>query len=149
MLLAILVLVAQTFVAIGWLRPVVVAGDSMVPTFEPGQPILVWRNQTPQRWDTVVLRSPTDARRLIVKRLVGLPGESITLREGTVWIDGERRNRPEGLGVYYGARGNPTWQLGPEEGFVVGDNPLVSVDSRNWDHAAGVPMRLIVGVVPE
>lgn len=149
MLLAALVLGVRTFVAIGWLRPVVVAGDSMSPTLASGKAILVERLVTPRRWDTVVLRSPTDARRLIVKRLVGLPGETIALREGDVWINGERRNPPKDHGVYYGAMGNPSWRLGPDEGFVVGDNPLVSIDSRNWNHPAGVPMRLIVGVVAD
>ncbi|MEO0531064.1 MAG: signal peptidase I [Planctomycetota bacterium] len=148
-LLAALVLATQTFVALGWLRPVVVAGDSMSPTLEAGQRITVLRARPPRRWDAVVLRSPTDANRLVVKRLVGLPGEAVTFRDGTVLIDGERRNPPARLGVYYGALGNPTWRPGPDEGFVVGDNPLVSIDSRNWDHAAGVPMRLVVGVVAE
>lgn len=147
-LLATLVLAVQTFVALGWLRPVVVAGDSMAPTHAGGDRLLVRRWSPPRRWDAVVLRSPTDARRLLVKRVVGLPGEEITLREGRVRIDGEPLgNPPEVAGVYYGAMGHPTWRLGPDEWLVVGDNQPVSIDSRNWDHAPGVPTRLIVGTV--
>ena len=145
-----LVLATQTFVALGWLRPVVVSGDSMAPAHEPGERLIVRRWTLPQRWDVVVVRSPTNARRLLVKRVVGLPGERIALRDGAVWIDGEPlRNPPELAGVYFGALAEPEWRLGPDEWFVVGDRQSVSIDSRNWPHAAGAPGRLIVGVVAE
>ncbi len=152
MLLATLVLAVNTFVAIGWLQPVVVAGDSMAPAYESGQRLLIRRWSAPERWDAVVLRSPTDARRLIVKRVVGLPGERVRFREGAVWIDGSpanRRNPDPVAGVFFGAMGNPEWRLAKGEWLVVGDNQSVSIDGRNWDHAAGVPTRLIVGVVAE
>lgn len=148
-LLATLVLAVQTFVAIGWLRPVVVAGDSMAPAFVDGQRLLVRRGREPRRWDAVVLRSPTDARRLIVKRVLGMPGERVTFRDGAVWADEQRRNQPAGQSVYYGAPGKPTWELGPEEWLVAGDNQPVSIDSRTWAHAPGVPTRLLMGVVVE
>lgn len=148
-LLVTLVLATNTFVAIGWLQPIVVAGDSMAPTFVDGQRLFIKRNVTPQRWDTVVVRSPMDAERLVVKRVVGLPGEEVCLRGGQVWADGVARNQPAGRNVYYGAMGNPTWRLGSDEWLVVGDNQLVSIDSRNWRLAPGIPGRLIVGVVVE
>ena len=146
-LLATLVLAVQTFVAFGWLRPVIVAGDSMSPAHTSGDRLLVRRWRSPRRWDAVVLRSPTDANRLIVKRVVGLPGETITLRGGRVVVEGRKLgNLPVVDGVYYGALGHPTWRLGPDEWLVLGDNQIVSIDSRNWDHAPGAPGRLIVGV---
>lgn len=147
--LATLVLATQTFVAIGWLRPVVVAGDSMSPMLADGRPVLVRRWRTPRRWDAVVLRSPEDASQMIVKRVVGLPGERVTFRGGAVWADGRRRNQRAGQSVFYGAPGNPTWILGPDEWLVAGDHQPVSIDSRNWAHAPGGPTRLIVGVVAE
>lgn len=140
-------LAADTFVGLGWLRPVVVAGDSMAPTLTGADRLRVSRWRTPRRWDVVVLRPPTDACRLAVKRVVGLPGEEVTFRQGMVWADGQRRspgNRAAAADVYYGAFGNPTWRLGPDEWFVVGDNPRVSADSRHW---GPVPGRLVVGVV--
>ncbi|QDT67454.1 Signal peptidase I V [Planctomycetes bacterium MalM25] len=147
-LLASLVLAVQTFVALGWLRPVEVAGDSMAPSHADGGRLLVRRWGLPRRWDVVVLRSPNDAQQLLVKRVIGLPGEEITLREGRVQIDGQPLgNPPEVAGVYYGAMGHPVWRLGTDEWFVVGDNQPVSIDSRNWEHAPGVPTRLIVGTV--
>lgn len=148
-LLATLVLSVQTFVAMGWLRPVVVAGDSMLPALPDGSPLAIRRLGRPGRWDAVVIRSPADARRLVVKRVIGLPGERITFREGAVWADGKRRNQPAGQSVYYGAPGKPTWKLGPDEWLVAGDNQPVSLDSRTWNHAPGVPSRLLVGVVDE
>lgn len=149
-LLSTLVLSVQTFVAMGWLRPIVVAGDSMMPAYPDGSPLIVRRlGRRPGRWDAVVLRSPEDARRLIVKRVVGLPGERVTFRDGAVWADGKQRNQPAGLSVYYGAPGKPTWDLGPDEWLVAGDNQPVSIDSRTWNHAPGVPSRLLVGVVAE
>jgi signal peptidase I len=149
-LLAALVLLTNTFVAIGWLRPVMVAGESMAPTLRAGQRVLVRRWRAPQRWDVVVLRSPTGEDELLVKRIVGLPGERITLLAGGVWIDGRRvlpGNKSPAASVYYGAFGSPDWPLGPNEWFVTGDNLLDSIDSRNWTAPAGVPSRLVVGVV--
>lgn len=149
--LATLVLATQTFVAIGWLRPVVVSGESMSPAHEPGDRLAVRRWRAPLRWDVVVCRSPTDARELFVKRVVGLPGERVALREGRVWIDGTPLRNPEAAaGVYYGALGHPPeWALAGDEWLLIGDRQTVSVDSRNWEHAAGLPGRLLVGVVVE
>lgn len=140
-----LVLLTQTFVAFGWLRPVKVFGDSMSPGLSPGQQILIDRGASVRRWDVVVVRSPEDARRMLVKRVIGLPGERLALPGGEVWADGRSvGNPPDGPVVYYGAVGNPVWELGDEEWFVAGDNQMASVDSRHW---GPVPERLLEGVV--
>ncbi|MEN0110890.1 MAG: signal peptidase I, partial [Planctomycetota bacterium] len=81
-------LTVSTFVAVGWLRPVVVAGDSMAPHARRGDRVWVDRLRTPRRWDAAVVRSPDDARRLIVKRVIGLPGERVEFARGDVVIDG-------------------------------------------------------------
>jgi len=112
--------------------------------------VLVRRWRSPQRWDVLVLQSPTGADELLVKRVVGLPGERVALRAGGVWADGRRvlpGNKSLAASVYYGAFGSPQWRLGDDQWFVVGDNQVVSVDSRNWAAPAGVPARLVVGVV--
>lgn len=121
----------------------------MSPTYQPGEGLLIRRWRIPQRWDTVVVRSPTDANRLIVKRVVGLPGENLRFTAGKVFANGELKTPKTTDHVHYGAQGAPDWQLGPEEWFLAGDNQIVSVDSRNWLHTAGLPTRLIVGVVVE
>lgn len=145
LLLAVLLLAAQTFLAVGWLRPLAVVGESMTPTLVEGRRVLVRRGATPRRGDLIVVRSPDDARRLAVKRVVGLPGERITLRDGRVWADGRPTRNPAGdAGVYYGAHGNPVWTVGGDEWFVAGDNQTASVDSRHW---GPIPSRLVVGIV--
>lgn len=148
-LLGVGVLATQTFVAIGWLRPVVVTGDSMSPALLDGKRVWVSRWRRAQRWDVIVLRSPEDARSLIVKRVIGLPGEAVRFRGGDVWVNGAPalpRNPDVERSVYFGAFGDPSWRLGDGEWLVVGDSQPTSIDSRNWAHAAGVPERLMIGV---
>jgi signal peptidase I len=137
--------VAECFVTLGLVRPVLVTGDSMAPQFAPGDRIGVRRTGNPHRGDVVVLRSPLDARTLLVKRVVGLPGESVSFDKGDLVINGQRIASDI---AYLAPRVAPRgWRLGPDEWFVVGDNQAASRDSRNWDAAAGVRTRLIVGTV--
>ena len=90
-LFATAVLLANTFVALGWLQPIVVAGDSMAPHYSSQEPLLIRRWVGPiERWDVVVARSPLDANVQVIKRVVGLPGERLTIREGDIWIDDRR-----------------------------------------------------------
>jgi|FaiFalDrversion2_1042247.scaffolds.fasta_scaffold01228_3 signal peptidase I len=103
---------------------VVIRGGSMAPALLPGDRLLVdpaaYRAREPRRGDIVLLRDPHERRRLLVKRVIALPGE-------TVWED------DEGL-VSVGAPGvlpvRRTWTLGVGEYFVVGDREGVSRDSR-------------------
>jgi len=103
----------------------------------------------PQRWDLVVFRYPEDPSTLFVMRLVGLPGEEITIRDGAVWADGKKLELPkelEGLeyldqipgfpGKLWGDADNPA-KLGDDEYFVLGDFSARAKDSRLW--RTGVP----------
>jgi signal peptidase I len=119
----------------------------------------------PRRWDVVIFRWPEDPKILFCMRLVGLPGETVTIRDGAVWIDGKKQTLPESCrGIEYLDRmGNwPTafWgsetkpaKLGPDEYFVLGDFSAMSKDSRLWEKGApghppyAVPAANIVGVV--
>ncbi len=82
----------RTWLVMGLIEPVTVAGSSMVPALQGGDRLwidrtaMLWR--PPKRWDVVVARNPTDAAELCVKRVVGLPGESVALRGGDVLVDG-------------------------------------------------------------
>ncbi len=137
-------------------------------TTRPGDRFLVNKMLRPRRWDIVVFRVPSDPETLHAKRLVGLPGEEIVIRDGAVWADGQRSEPPESLrGIEYfaDAEGTPLppdmkmWGhesrpalLGDDECFVLGDFPARSKDSRLYEGAPGhppyaVPEDYIEGVV--
>ena len=132
-----------------------------------GQPdrFLVGKFLSPRRWDVIVFRLPSDPAVHYVKRLVGLPGEQLLLRDGAVWIDGKKLEPHETLrGIEYlsalewngttrsGAGSSPV-TLGPDEYFVLGDFSAQASDSRFWEQGApghqrfAVPKSHIVGVV--
>jgi signal peptidase I len=104
------------------------------------------KTEFPKRWDAVVYVPPREPGFHTVKRLVGLPGERITIRDGSVWVNDERLIPPARLGpiryevpVEFGApldfRGNLvnpcTIALADDEYFALGDNSNKSIDSRS------------------
>ena len=119
----------------------------------------------PQRWDLVVFRYPSDPKVLFVKRLVGLPGEVVTIQNGAAWINGRAISPPEALqGLKYvtemdgcpeelwGTPQRPA-KLADDEYFVLGDFSEASMDSRLYHsgapgHAAyAIPASYLCGVV--
>lgn len=102
----------------------------------------------PRRGEIVAFRFPGAASKIAVKRIVGLPGETIGLVGGRFTIDGrplaaapfDRDYTPPD---WY--RGPSQWRLSADEYFVVGDHPPLSDDSRTWSAGAGVAAQLIVG----
>jgi signal peptidase I len=101
--------------------------------------------RSPKRWEVVVFRSPQDANQLVVKRIVGLPGEAIAIRDGEVLIDGTVITPPSGLNYSARPRDRVEGRLNPGEYFVVGDNGAVSEDSRNWLARPGLDEKLLIG----
>lgn len=130
-------------------EPFLVYGSSMEPNFETGDYLIVdeisYKFEDPKRGDVVVLRPPQDESRHFIKRIVGLPGESITVKGSLVTIVNDER--PEGFIInepYITLQSDREAQftLGPNEYFVMGDNRAVSYDSRSWgplpaDHIKG------------
>ena len=96
----------------------------------------------PSRGDVIVFRYPKDPSRDFVKRVIGLPGETVEIHRGDVKIDGEALDEP-----YLEERDlsslGPTL-VPPESYFVMGDNRDGSSDSRHW---GTVPLENIVGKV--
>jgi signal peptidase I len=125
------------------LEPVLVQGDSMRPTLDPGQRIAVGPvRRTLRRGEVVLVRG---AGREMVKRVVGLPGERVRLVEGRLEVDG--RNVPEPYAVGRSARAGAAEldvRLGEDELAVLGDSRHRSTDSRSFG-----PVRLqdVIGVV--
>ncbi len=121
-------------------KPFYVRGASMEPNFFDKEYLIIdeltYHFQTPQRGDIVVLRSPLNKSEYFLKRVIGLPGETIKIRDGRVLIFNEAN--PEGLVLKedYIAKGvqtlpDVTTELGPGKYFVMGDNRFSSLDSRN------------------
>ena len=116
---------------------------SMAPALEVGDRIVVTRyiGGAPERGHVIVFQSPTDQRELLVKRVVGVPGDLIDSRLGRVRIG--THTVPEPYVLREAATGAIQTQIvAPDSYFVLGDNRDESVDSRSW---GVVPRDLIVG----
>ena len=90
--------------------------------------------QPPRRGDIIVFQYPIDPSRDFVKRVVGLPGEMLTIKNGFVFINGEELDEP-----YLGIRGNSYMEptlIEPNSYFVLGDNRDGSSDSRHWGNVS-------------
>lgn len=142
----------RTWLVMGLIEPVIVSGSSMVPTLRPGDRLwidrLAWKWREPRRWEVVVVRNPALGDELCVKRIVGLPGETLLLRAEALLVDGRPLLREDRLPRARREAAEPLpwksrqWRLGPEEYFVLGDNGAVSLDSRLW---GPVSRRLLFG----
>lgn len=131
-LLAVLLLVPK-FV----LEKVLVDGESMENSLFDGESILIEKVSRyfggPDRFDVIVFHKQTGAqKRTYVKRVIGLPGETVQIIGGTIYINGEVLKEEFGKEpmVYAGLAATPL-VLGEDEYFVLGDNRTVSADSRN------------------
>jgi signal peptidase I len=110
-----------------------IEGPSMLPNLEEGQYLIVdkvvYKLRAPHRGEIIVFHQPRDPNRDLIKRIIGLPGETIDIEQGLVYIDGERLREPY---VAHRDTRSVQYQLGPDEFFVVGDNRPNSDDSRSW-----------------
>ncbi len=125
-----------------------------------GDRIVVRRLAVPRRWDLIVFVYPGDRRQLYVMRLVALPGESVEVKDGGIWIDGKRlvpppeiaklrwfleEDQADWLGKY-ASPGAPT-RLAHDEYFVLGDFSPSSSDSRYWGPLPRANLRGVVSFV--
>lgn len=129
-------------------KPFVVEGASMSPTFETGDYLIVdeisFSMRPPERGEVVVLRYPHDPSKHFIKRIIGLPGETVSIQDGAVTIttvDDETISLDEPY-IELESDTTSTATLGSGEYFVMGDNRAGSFDSRVW---GSVPRELIVG----
>jgi signal peptidase I len=124
-----------------------ISGESMMPSFQNGEFILVDRLSytigSPQRGDVVILQFPGDpTRRKFIKRVIGLPGETVTISNNTVLINNEKLDEAY-LPKLTPVAPNLTRVLRSDEVFVMGDNRPNSDDSRFF---GPVPEHNLIGV---
>lgn len=117
-----------------------IPSGSMLPTIEIGDHLICnliyYRSHNPQRGDIIVFKNPRDENKDYIKRIIGLPGDTVELRRHTLFVNGQPVNEP--YAVYIGSEngpGPPLRNYGPyfisdNEYFVMGDNRDNSNDSR-------------------
>lgn len=97
-----------------------------------GHQIISKKYKNPERFDIIIFKYPVDESQLFIKRLIGLPGETVEIRDGKVYIDGAEEPLDDSF-----TPETPTGNFGPvvvPEGcyFMMGDNREHSNDSRYW-----------------
>lgn len=112
-----------------------VSGKSMRPTLEDGDNLVVdklsYRFREPKRYEVIVFPYKYEENTFFIKRIIGLPGETIQVKDGYVYIDGELLGEDYGAEVMEDAGiAQEPITLGEDEYFVLGDNRNHSTDSR-------------------
>ena len=146
---AILAIFIRTFI----FGPYKIPTGSMKPTFMEEDKIFVdklsYRFHLPERGDIIVFKYPLDRKKDFVKRLAGLPGDSLEIRKGVLLVNGKPMTEPPfSKNTYYNVE---DWQFGKSgqviqvpagNYFALGDNSAHSADSRQWGF---VPKKDLVG----
>jgi signal peptidase I len=148
-------------------QPFIVSGSSMEPNFSHGEYLIIdeisYRLGDPDRGDVIVLRYPKDPKQFFIKRIIGMPGETIQIDNGRVTVKNE--GHPEGVtldeeylpnqGLTFPHNttligGKKTLTLSNDEYFMLGDNRLASSDSRDWGVLSREEMigRVFVRILP-
>lgn len=145
---AILALIIRTFVVQAFKIPT----GSMRPTLMEGDRILVnkfiYKFKIPQQGDVIVFVSPEDKKKDFIKRLIGLPGETIEISDGLILINGSPVGGHSKLaGRFYYNRGDfgkegMVIKVPNNSFFVLGDNSISSRDSRYWGF---LPKKYLLG----
>ncbi len=134
------------------LQPFYVKGASMEPNFYDHQYLIVdelsYRLHQPRRGDVVVLRNPSNESEFFIKRLIGLPGDHLTVRNGSIYLatpehpNGGRLDESAYLPAGRLTFGDVDMTLGTDQYFVMGDNRAASLDSRSF---GPIPRKEIIG----
>ena len=122
-------------------QPFIIQQQSMEPNFFERDYLIVdqisYRLNDPQRGEVIVFNDPNNSPRKYIKRIIGLPGETIKIKDGNVYIlqaDSVFHLLDEYDYLLEGVTtsGDQQWDLQEKEYFVMGDNRSFSSDSRSW-----------------
>jgi signal peptidase I len=143
------VFIVRTFLV----QPFLVSGTSMYPTFSNGDYVLTdeltYRIRPPERGEVVVFHDVSDPSTYLIKRIIGLPGETVSIKNNIITIVNKQYPNGFVLNESYLPKGtitsgDNTWTLSSSTYFMMGDNRAVSYDSRSW---GPLPASNIVGLV--
>lgn len=119
------------FVYIFLVQPHRVQGVSMHPSFENEELLLTekvsYRFSAPNRGDVIVFEAPIERKADFIKRIIGIPGDTVKIGDGNVYINSVKLDENYIMGT---TEGDKTLALGESEYFVLGDNRTASSDSR-------------------
>ena len=121
-LIIIAVILIRTFI----ITPVRVDGASMDQTLEDGQILLLYKLANIDYGDIVVLDEEKEGE-IIIKRIIGMPGDTVSIKDNTVYVNGEELEEDYAYGE---TSDYEEITLGDDEYFILGDNRPISKDSR-------------------
>ena len=134
LIVVVVVLPIRYFVA----EPYIVTGVSMADTYATGHYLIINKFEHKmggiERGDVLVFRSPAEEDKFYIKRAIGLPGETISIHDGSVYLVSEDGSETLLEEPYTSSEtyGTTRVTLGDSEYFMMGDNRLESFDSRSW-----------------
>lgn len=133
-------------------RPFEVKGDSMLPNFHDGEHIITnlvaSRFGEPEGGEVIVFSAPPEPEKDFIKRVIGVPGDTIEIRDGRVYLNGslldENEYVPASVMTYPGSflQESEVVRVPEDQYFVLGDNRPESSDSREWGF---VPKKNVIG----
>jgi signal peptidase I len=133
-------------------QPFIVKGESMEPTFKTGDYLLVdeisFRFREPKRGEVIIFKNPQNLSQKFIKRVIGLPGDTVEIKNGKVTVfdsqGNEVLNLTEVENLAFSVPSQERVTLKENEYFVLGDNFLSSFDSRYF---GPLPKKNIIGRV--
>jgi signal peptidase I len=121
-IIVVVVVLIRSFIA----TPVRVDGDSMNKTFKNGDILILYKLSKIKRFDVIVLHEEKDNEK-IIKRVIGMPGDTVAIKDGEIYINDEKIDDEYAYGM---TSDYDRITLKSDEYFILGDNRLISKDSR-------------------
>lgn len=148
---AIVAVAIAWFLSYGFGESIIETGQSMEPTIEVGDKVIIdqvtYHFHLPERYDVVAFPNPENLEEYDIKRVIGLPGETVMIKDGRIYINGDILANREAYDrcTLAGLAAEPI-VLSENEYFVLGDNRLASEDSR-FDKMGNIKTSEILGKV--